>query len=143
MRWNGTAWEVQARPNLGHHNWLGAVTATSSTNAWAVGYQGSNRYRTLVERWNGTAWKAQKTPGHGILSGVAATSATNAWAVGSFQEILYWNGTAGRIQNPPSHGVLAGVAATSRANAWAVGRSFKGKTTRTLALHWNGTAWKG
>ena len=37
---------------------------------------------------------------------------------------------------------LDGVAATSQTNAWAVGyfNNFGG-LDRTMALHWNGTAW--
>jgi hypothetical protein len=47
---------------------------------------------------------------------------------------------------PPSPGSsdnnLRSVAVLSACNAWAVGSYNKGSTTQTLALHWNGTAWK-
>jgi len=36
---------------------------------------------------------------------------------------------------------LEGVAAPSAASAWAVGSTESGRTSRTLAEHWNGTAW--
>ena len=60
------------------------MAATSATNAWAVGSNGT----TLIAHWNGTAWKQQSSPDPGsratFLDGVAAISATNAWAVGSY-----------------------------------------------------------
>jgi hypothetical protein len=41
------------------------------------------------------------------------------------------------------NGSLSGVAATSAGNAWAVGSFTAGKGfTRTLIVHWSGTAWK-
>src|SRR5438132_8614919 len=39
--WNGTTWAVQTSPDKGTQgNLLTGVTATSSSNAWAVGYYG-------------------------------------------------------------------------------------------------------
>src|SRR5947209_49401 len=76
---------VNPRP----HSELDAVSATSSRNAWAVGYSWNLfTSQSLIEHWNGKAWKVQaspKRPGarENRLAGVAATSTTNAWAVGS------------------------------------------------------------
>ena len=59
------------------------MTATSSTNAWAVGALPG----TPIEHWNGSAWKVVPSPGGsspGQLFGVAATSPTNVWAVGNY-----------------------------------------------------------
>ena len=42
-RWNGTSWTVQASPNSGSGgNQLTGVDASSSTEAWAVGFDGDN-----------------------------------------------------------------------------------------------------
>jgi len=96
--WNGTAWAHVASPSPASNSVLAAVTATSTGNAWAVGYT-RNSYRTLIERWNGTAWKQVPSPTPGQFSqlvGVAATSASNAWAVGSDLGgtiLQRWNGT--------------------------------------------------
>ena len=63
------------------------MTATSSTNAWAVGgYSGNGNARTLILRWTGTAWKQvpSPNPGQSVLSGVTATSSANIWAVGNY-----------------------------------------------------------
>jgi hypothetical protein len=39
---------------------LNAVTATTASNAWAVGYTGditAAHQKTLIMHWNGSAWK--------------------------------------------------------------------------------------
>ena len=62
------------------------VSATSASNAWAVGFIGGSPQQTLIQHWNGTAWKQVATPDPGpvgnILDGVSAVSASDAWAVG-------------------------------------------------------------
>jgi len=76
------------------------VTATSTRNAWAVGYTRGVNFKTLIERWNGTAWKQVQSTTPGPLSqlrAVAATSTRNAWTVGDDENGLilqHWNGTA-------------------------------------------------
>jgi hypothetical protein len=60
-RWNGTAWKLVPSPNpdAKDGDTLNAVSATSATNAWAVGGtdipQGGNP-RTVILHWNGAAW---------------------------------------------------------------------------------------
>jgi hypothetical protein len=129
---------------------LSGVAATSASNAWAVGYTGSDTsQKTLILHWNGTAWKRVTSPspaGGASLSRVVATSANNAWAIGGTGSdkilILRWNGTAWKqvpIPNLPSYSTISAIAATSASNAWAVGSIGNNKT---LILRWNGTAWK-
>ena len=144
-------------PNVGSRgNSLLGVSATSSTNAWAVGsYDNFARTgsRTLVEHWNGRAWRVQASPNRraaddSVLYGVAATSSTNAWAVGrsytidnlTYRSLIeHWNGTAWKTQASPNlaGSLLFGVAAASSTNAWAVGSDGHG----ALIEHWNGKAW--
>jgi hypothetical protein len=163
--WNGKAWKVQRSPNAGgsiSRSALSGVAATSSTDAWAVGYYYDGTVdRTLIEHWNGKAWQVQQSrnsrgSGDAGLSGVAATSPTNAWAVGSYHYgtvrhggdrtlIEHWNGNAWKVQrspNPSNVSRLSGVAATSPTNAWAVGYYHDGTVDLTLVEHWNGKAWK-
>jgi erythromycin esterase-like protein len=164
--WNGTAWKQVTSPNPGgssDNNFLYGVAATSSTNAWAVGYflYNGTAYQTLIEHWNGRAWKQVTSPNAGgsshsnVLDAVAATSSTNAWAVGYFYNgtadqtlIEHWNGTAWKQVTSPNPGgsshnnFLEAVAATSSTNAWAVGYFYNGAADQTLIEHWNGTAWK-
>ena len=101
------------------------VSATSASNAWAVGFIGGSPQQTLIQHWNGTAWKQAATPDPGpvgnILGGVSAVSASDAWAVGGAyladgttqKLVLHWNGRAWKqvtVPGPP--GGLDAVIAT-------------------------------
>ncbi len=92
---------------------------------------------------------------NGSLIGVAAVSASSAWAVGCSGTqctrtlIVHWNGTTWAQVPSPDVGAnhyIPGVAAAPDGSAWAVGctgctGSSTFKSTRTLILRWNGTAW--
>jgi hypothetical protein len=167
LHWNGTTWKQAVAPSPGPvWNFLYAVSATSATNAWAVGYyvnKAGTADDTLALHWNGTTWKQVATPSPSSSSnhlyGVWASSASNAWAVGQYRNnttgetdtlVLHWNGTAWKkaASANPSPGTqdantLGGVAGTSASNIWAAGFYYTStNTTKTLVLHWNGTAWK-
>ena len=83
-----STWVVQPSLNVGaSDNYLRGVAATSGTDAWAVGWYGTNTpLRTLIEHWDGVGWKVAPSPNPGTyindLQGVAATSTADAWAVG-------------------------------------------------------------
>ncbi len=161
--WDGSSWSQQSSPNPAgptRSHQLSAVTATSASNAWAVGtYHNGTAYQTLAEHWNGTIWAQEPSPspsasGNNFLSAVTATSASNAWAVGYYGTdpadhtlIEHWNGTRWKQLPSPNPGgpartnVLYSVAATSASNAWAVGYYYTGTANQTLIEHWNGTAW--
>jgi hypothetical protein len=151
LHWDGTAWSEVASPK--HGTELNAVSAVSTTDAWAVGDgpAKSGSPRTLILHWDGTAWSRVKSPspgGYDILHAVSAVSATDAWAVGTSQGdtlVLHWDGTAwSRVQSPQLGSVynwLTGVSATSPTDAWAVGFYTGATGDRALLLHWDGTAW--
>ena len=163
LRWNGTTWSQVASPSLSCPAGisLNAVAATSSSNAWAVGYCNTDTAsQTLILHWDGTTWSQVASPGPSCppgvsLNGVAALSSSRAWAVGDCYAssgvqtvILRWNGTAWKRVASPDPGsssgsALSAVAATSSTSAWAVGDYGLGTlgATQTLVLHWNGTAW--
>ncbi len=157
LHWNGKAWKVQKSFGTpgGPETFLYGISATSATNAWAVGQ--ANDRSTFIVHWNGKAWKRQPTPNVGALAndllGVSAVSAKSAWAVGYFTDgtrsytlVLHWNGKAWKVQASPSPSLspyadtLGGVAAT-RAGAWAVGNSTDSNGTYTLILRWTGRRW--
>jgi hypothetical protein len=163
-RWDGSAWCQVTSPDPGgsaRDNALSAVTATSSSNAWAVGYYVNSAQveQTLVLHWNGTSWNQVASPDPGTssrynaLSGVTATWRSNAWAVGYYVNsahvaqtlALHWNGTAWSVTATPDRGTnneLLAVKATSKTNAWAVGyNDTTAYVAQTLAMRWNGTAW--
>jgi hypothetical protein len=139
---------------------LNAVSASSSTNAWAVGENCSAVCKTLTVHWNGTSWSKVASPNAGsganALSGVYTFSATDAWAAGDYCTtsacavedtlILHWNGTSwSKVTSPnPSSvvNVLTGVSGTSGGDVWAAGYMIGASgSDNTLIVHWNGTAW--
>jgi hypothetical protein len=138
---------------------LEAVAATSATNAWAVGDLGQQG-TPLIVHWNGTKWSRVPAgaPADTELHAVAASSPGNAWALGwtyhtdstiATSVLLHWNGRAWRqVPSPaPSGAVLSSVSVTSPADAWVVGSYFASAnrsagSTRPIALHWNGSAWR-
>lgn len=90
----------------------------------------------------------------GYLAAVAATSSANAWAAGSsgtsasVQTLIeHWDGTAWCTVASPDPGGssqanrLQGVAAVSPSSAWAAGFYGTPTRSRTLIVHWDGTAW--
>ena len=95
------------RPAPTFPGFLHGVSATSATNAWAVGVDAvpGGRNYTLILHWNGAAWSrvAGASPGfYSGLLGVSAISASSAWAVGEYSTpsgqprtlIMHWNGTS-------------------------------------------------
>ena len=91
LHFNGTAWTVvpMAQPGTNTPT-IGAVTAISATNAWAVGEDiGATSAvggSTLIEHWNGTSWSIVPSPTPGAdpgLTGVAARGSGDVYAVGS------------------------------------------------------------
>src|SRR5215472_533864 len=143
---------------------LGGVSATSPTDAWAVGVQcpTCGDPGTMTLHWNGTSWKTVNSPDSGAcnrLLGINAISATSAWAVGEsctfavnhcHTLIVRWNGTAwSRVTSPNPGGdgrSLSGVSADSASDAWAAGSYCTTAAVPctgpdTLLLHWNGATW--
>jgi hypothetical protein len=157
---------VVPSPNLGtRDNVLNAVSATSSTDAWAVGYYHAGDplpIDTLILHWNGAEWTVVDSPNPGkgwnILNGVSALSPTDAWAVGwtadkqipgnSRSLILHWDGVSWSDAHPrlPKHVVngLNAVHAVTTGDVWAVGSANRvGNLSGadTLTLHWDGLDW--
>jgi len=155
VHWNGTAWTQVAAPSPGgltSNDELFGVTATSASDAWAVGnVEATNGNQTsLILHWNGNQWTRKASPHPGTnspLLAVDASSASNAWAVGNTSAgglsqtlALHWNGSkwvrvaSPSPANPGSGDSLRSVAIASTSNAWAV-EGVNG------ILHWDGTTW--
>jgi hypothetical protein len=159
--WDGSQWSRVANPIPAGPEQLFGVSAISATNAWAVGHytDGSQDYQALVEHWDGTSWSVvdSPSPGPGVveLRGVTAVTAHDAWAVGSYTGhtlsktktfVEHWDGTGWNklpSPSPSADSSLWGVSAESAKDAWAVGSFAYGSEgfTKTLVLHWDGTAW--
>src|SRR6266700_1630098 len=140
MHWNGSQWGVVVMPDFGVRYGLYSVAATSARNVWPVG-------SGVILHWNGRRWTCASI--RNTLFAVSTSSADNAWAVGGGggQAVaLHWNGHTWKqeVLTPTPRRVyfLQGVAAVPRSGrAWAVG-STESTDTKTLMLHWNGTAWR-
>jgi hypothetical protein len=158
-------WTNVPSPGVGAEGRLSAVTALSTTDAWAVGqYEGADSLqRTLFEHWDGSQWKFVPSPNPGtqynILQGVAGASTNDVWAVGyqssasnATQALIeHWNGSSWNAVPGPDlgkdNGQLNGVTAVTASDAWAVGTSTSNgganmpSIQHALVEHWNGSAW--
>lgn len=134
---------------------LSGVAAASASNAWAVGYAGSQAAeKVLMLHWNGKSWARMTSPkildGTGALSAVTVVSAKDAWAVGTtggttasgHALILHWNGKAwSQVTGVPTiPGQLFAVTATA-SSVWAVGTFLTPAVIAPLIVHWNGKTW--
>jgi hypothetical protein len=162
VHWNGSSWTSVAAP-AGLTGFLRAVSADSSSDVWAVG-DDQHGHATVIH-YDGAAWSQVTVPtaaGSSALQGVKALSPTDVWLVGDQVAsgttviaktlIEHWNGARWSIvpsPNPdPSSNILHAIGGASATDLWAVGQKGRDESTtgvppgtRTLAMHWNGTAW--
>ncbi len=164
--WNGSSWSIASTPDAGMgQDVLNGAGASSSTDAWAVGYFTAGlEKRTLIEHWNGTQWSIVASPNSNldlnVLKAVAAISSTNAWAVGYSENsnqdfrttlVLHWDGTSWSVVSSPSPDpgtgtpvdALNSISVNSASDIWAAGDSTSSSigTDQTLIEHWDGSAW--
>ncbi len=152
--WNGKAWQRMPSSNPGpsHQAQLSSVTATTASNAWAVGFTDENGGSlSVMLHWDGHSWTQVPTPdltpfGFNDFFGVAATSTSNVWVVGAAEVpqqqqssslMLHWNGETWVQYQVPGFD-LTGVATSPQGNAWAVGAADE----HGLTLHWDGHSWQ-
>jgi hypothetical protein len=164
--WNGSAWSTASLPTTpGNTALLAAVSASSATDAWAVGHTQVNKgsFEPLGLHWNGSAWSVSSgltsALGSGLGVGVADISSTDAYAIGydngsddgQFAELAQWNGTAWSSVTLPQPAnalsvALNAISANGPDDVWIVGTyedeiSSDFLPDEPYALHWNGTAW--
>jgi hypothetical protein len=154
--WTGASWSLTPTPNLGEYGALRSVSASSATDAWAVGFTqiGRRDDGTLIEHWNGSAWSVNSKDaitGYAAgLNGVVDLSLTNAWAVGESGSgglIEHWNGNAWSTVTLPDSAFTPSsgdaISADSATDIWVVGSSINPATDATIpeTLHYNGTSW--
>jgi hypothetical protein len=169
-RWNGSTWTRQSMPapSGGSGPQPAAVSCTAANACEAVGYFTNKIGATqpMVEHWNGTAWKVQavlapggKDRGDGRLLGVSCPRTNFCEAVGAYLKNGFgpltlaeaWNGTTWQQQPVPHPGIagaagnaLTGVSCAAAGDCEAVGFYTSSATfaITTLAVVWNGSAWK-
>jgi hypothetical protein len=163
--WNGTAWSQVATPTTpGNTASLAGVSASSTTDAWAIGRTQVNRsdFAPLALHWNGTAWSVSPSAATALAgqigAGVTDISPTDAYAIGgglgsaSTGLVAQWNGTTWTrltVPQPSTDGLasnLDAISADGPNDVWIVGTytdeiSPTFFPTETYSLHWNGTAW--
>jgi hypothetical protein len=158
--WNGTAWSQVTTPTTPQNTaLLDAVSASSATDAWAVGRTQSNKsnFEGLALQWNGTAWSVSPSFTAALSAyalGVADISPADAFAVGDNSSIprghlAHWNGTTWSsvtVPLPPdanTNTTLDAISADGPDDVWAVGTFLNSVTEhfQNFTIHFNGTAW--
>ncbi len=138
-------------PNPNFNSGLGAVSADSPTDIWAVGES--------VMHYNGVKWTAY-TPAMNSqissLNGVVAISPTVAWTAGNMtsstglptQIIEKWNGTTWSVVPGPQFDAgdqptIFAMTSTSANDVWAIGDLLSGGgfLLSYLFEHWDGKSW--
>ena len=143
--WDGSAWSLVTMPGRPDPTSLQAVSASSATDAWAVGWTGGYTHIALCEHWNGSAWSIVPGPGSSAkffaLRGVAGLSPSSAYAVGTDPGKAYhWDGTAWRtVTLPDTSFVASSITAVSATDIWLTGSTSAGATAE--AMNFNGTTW--
>lgn len=167
--WDGSTWSVVSSPNPSTvANQLVAVSAPSSSDAWAVGQAtaaplsasgGDFTDAPIIERWDGNRWVVTPNPtlgnGDHYLTGIAAISPADVWAVGYSRAessngvaqsplVAHWDGSSWKVvATPATSGSIANlqsVTAIASNDVWAVGGE-EGQGAGSLIEHWNGSAW--
>jgi hypothetical protein len=132
---NGKEWSVADLPVLRASGRLRSISASSSTDVWAVGFANGE---PLAFHFNGVEWSVVATPTlpgtkpAGNLDGVLDLSPTNVWAVGFSESegvphkplIEHFNGSSWSIVQSPSiatASALAGVAGLGEGPELAIG----------------------
>lgn len=153
LHWDGTTWNIAPSPSPGYPNELNAVSATASSDVWAVGESEA----TLVEHWDGSAWQVVPSDNVGTgtnhLNSIDAIAPDDVWTVGETEGRTlteHWDGRAFSIVPSPNRDLgrldntLEDVNGLESNDVWAVGhadvRGFIG--SRSLAMHWDGSAWR-
>ena len=124
-QWNGSRWSQASPPSSGQtYDQFNAVTCTSPSDCWAVGFAGPNQIQ------------------YGFLPGDVPNVA------GSIALVEHWNGSEWSIVTPPAATgplgqYLSGVTCAGPSDCWAVGSTMdaSGNPTTTLIDQWNGSAW--
>jgi hypothetical protein len=135
------AWRTSPTPDISGA--LEAVSASSSSDIWAVGgqFEGAS-WRPLIEHWDGRRWRHVAAPSvYFDATAVVALSPKSAWAVAGgriFDRVfLRWDGS--RWSAVPTKMVANDVTAAGGGKVWAVGSV--GDERPSVEL-WNGSRWQ-
>jgi hypothetical protein len=80
-RWDGASWHIVPLSDHTGYEGIQGVDATSTTNAYAVGYRDGH---PTIRQWDGIAWSSVNPPwSNGTGIDVTATATDGTWIVGS------------------------------------------------------------
>jgi len=114
VHWNGKKWLIVKMPEpdgtgAGAANFATAITCSSASNCWAVGYSGTPSKTVSNEalHWQGTKWARVSIPNpagsatgdSSRLASIRCVSAKDCWAAGTSQvggksekdQLQHWN----------------------------------------------------
>ena len=148
---------AEVSPSAGDSGKVVAVSASSRSDAWFVGFTNTSsyvdqllvdgRHYTYAEHWDGNSLSTVATPLVGYRSSdfnaVADLGPNDAWAVGYTIEhglqsrkalTEHWDGSQWSVvTTPKSAPIPTAVVAISTDDVWAVGDG--------ASLHWDGSSW--
>ena len=166
-RWDGTRWHRVPAP-FGAQDSGFRITATSATDAWAVGGQRvGSHIETLAAHWDGRTWMIAPAPTQNtdsMLLDVHAISPTDVWALGQsgFVKVTHhssrcngkcteirstipvaiyehWNGSRWSLAPVASEREgLATLAAAPGGSVWAAGGCYY----QDIITRWTGHTWQ-
>jgi hypothetical protein len=156
--YNGTKWANVPCPYKGLQSQLNAVSARTTSDAWAAGFiWPSSTQIAFTEHWNGTHWTAVKAaPVKGLFiqfNSVVDLGPGNVLAVGDYETksgttytqhemAQHWNGQAWQsVSVPKFSGAsgLQGVSGSASSGVTAVGFTTVGGQSVPLVERWTGT----
>ena len=156
--YNGTKWANTTCPYKGLQSQLNAVSARTTSDAWAVGFVWPNSTQlAFTEHWNGTKWTEVKPASVSGLfvqfNSVVDLGSNNVLAVGDYETksggtftehemAEHWNGHAWqRVSVPKFSGAsfLQGVSGGTSSGVTAVGAASVGGHDVPLIERWTGT----
>ena len=154
-KWRKGAWRLSAQPWT-KQGALNAVSGSSSTNAWSVGYLNPAAPKPISAHWNGTSWTKVAVPNAGgqiALVDVVALPSGAAWAVGSrlsgsrTTPFVVQNMGSGWVNSSPAideadEGALTAVAVDPEGTIWAAGWRTANGASSPWIIHWDGHSWE-
>ena len=154
--WNGSKWTRLKTPNPGVADYLSGISAVSTKELWAVGYEWPRQGNPepLILRWDGASWTEVSLNGYqnGLLYSVYAPAHDDAWAFGYYDYgattlALHWDGKSWKQVSFPDTDPIAdevvSVSASSPKDVWAAGGYYCGSycTPEARLFHWDGNQW--
>jgi hypothetical protein len=156
--WDGKVWSMVPGMNpAAGINSLSAVSGTSPSDVWAVGFRRESDAvlpQALIEHWDGHHWNLVADAQTGTvaqLSTVAALSPQDVWAAGTTGSgdsltplVEHFNGQQWAVVPvvPIFNATIATIAATSSTDVWIAGEAGQGDSFHSLFEHWDGTRWR-